>query len=283
MRWPALPTTVRCWSGWESSSVGRADTGAMRARPAPACRATFVEWLASLAPCGGFFGESVSAEEWVPERPWFRVPPGPGGLNGYKARVRGGMLRGIERATAGKPALSGIPGTVGSGTREFWRELAPLLRERRDFSVWPLERESEPPGESGGVVLCGTYPCLAYAAALADALPAPALVWAKTRGPARAEGCERLGRAGWIRQHGVRLDDVARARANEDDFDARFTAAAVLRCLVEDRPLVSDAWVDGVAEGSMLLAGPVRPGVGRRAGRPKPAAGAVHIWPVAPW
>ena len=195
------------------------------------------------------------------------------------------MLRRIESATAGQPvfALSGIPGTVGSGTREFWWELAPLLRERRGFSVWPFERQWEPPGESAGVVLCETYPRLAYAAALADALPAPALAWAKSREPARAEGCERLGRAGRIREYGVRLDDVERARANEDDFDALFTAAAVLRCLVEDRPLVSDEWVEGVAECSMLLAGPVRPGAGRRAGRTKSKtrAGARRPCPIS--
>ena len=145
---------------------------------------------------------------------------------------------------------------------------------RRDFSVWPFESESDSPGDAGEVVLCEAYPRLAYAAALADALPAPALAWAKSHEPARAEGCERLRRAGWIREHGVRLCDVERARTNEDDFDALFTAVAVLRCLVEDRPLVSDAWVDRVAEGSMLLAGPVRPGAGRVAGRTKPKAGA---------
>ena len=247
--------------------------------------ASFVEWLAAYAPSDGLFGESCSASEWAPERPWFRVPPGRGGLNRYKAKVPGGMLRAIERATAGKPvfALSGIPGTVGSGTREFWRELAPLLSGPRDFSIWPFEGGPGPPNAADGVVLCETYPRLAYAAALAGALPAPALAWAKSKEPARAEGCERVVGAGWIREQGVRVNDVDCARANEDDFDALFTAAAVLRCLVEERSLVSDEWVDGTVEGSMLLAGPVRPGAGRSAGQTKAKvdADAVYVCPIA--
>lgn len=35
--------------------------------------------------------------------------------------------------------MSGIPGTVGSGTRSLRQELASLLRSRRDFHVWPSE------------------------------------------------------------------------------------------------------------------------------------------------
>ncbi|MYE23204.1 MAG: hypothetical protein F4Y01_04580 [Gammaproteobacteria bacterium] len=247
--------------------------------------ATFVEWLAALRPSGGFFRESRTAEEWMPERPWFRVPPGQGGLSRYKARVPGGMLRRIDRATAGKPvfAVSGFPGSVGSGTRTFWQELGPLLARERDFTVWPFEGAAASPGADGGVVLCETYPRLAYAGALADELPASALAWPKSKAAARAEGCERLVRAGWIDGHGVRLDHLECARANEDDFDALFTAAAVLRCVVERRALVSSEWVDEVAEGGMLLAGPVRPGAGRRPRRvqSKAASATMHVCPIS--
>ena len=35
--------------------------------------------------------------------------------------------------------VSGIPGTVGSGTRALWQELTPLILPGRDFGVWPFE------------------------------------------------------------------------------------------------------------------------------------------------
>ena len=101
---------------------------------------SFVEWLADTDPEGGFFGEAAEAGSWCPARPWFRVAPGRGGLTAFTAKVEGGMLRRIDGATGGKPvfAVSGIPGTVESGTREFWRELGPLLSGRRESSVWPF-------------------------------------------------------------------------------------------------------------------------------------------------
>ena len=60
---------------------------------------------------------------------------------------------------------------------------------------------------------------------------------AKTRPAWRGKVCIRLEGAGWVREQRVELGDVTCARANEDDFDALFTVAAVLRCLLEDRPL----------------------------------------------
>ena len=53
-------------------------------------------------------------------------------------------------------------------------------------------------------------------------------------------------------------------RANDDDFDAHFTAAAVLRCVVEGIGLVDANWTDAKAEGSMLLVGAVE--LDRRSG-----------------
>ena len=62
---------------------------------------------------------------------------------GLRDLLPGGFLREIDRRTGAKPifAVSGIPGTVRSGIRALWRELAPLLREERDFSVWPFEED----------------------------------------------------------------------------------------------------------------------------------------------
>ena len=234
---------------------------------------TFVDWLGGLDVAGEFFGTAGSADDWCIERPWFRVPPRRGGLNSFTSQLEGGMLRVVDAATGGKPvfAVSGIPGTVGSGTREFWRELAPRLSGARTFGVWPFDGDLESLAPSGRIVLCETYPRLAYAAALAEELPTAMLGWPKSRAEWRGMGCDCLRRAEWVRANGVDLGDLRGARANEDDFDALFTAAAALRCLLEDRPLWSADRVDGIAEGSMLLAGAVVPvgAASRRRGRGK--------------
>ena len=177
------------------------------------------------------------------------------------------MLRGLDVATGANPvfAVSGMPGVVGGGTREFWRELVPHLSGDRNFAIWPFEGELNALLASRGVVLCETYPALAYAAALADDLPTGQTANSKTKPEWRNEACDRLTHAGWVRANGIDLGDLARVRANEDDFDAHFTAAAVLRCILEGRELAHANWIDAEAEGSMLLAGIIEPDRVRRA------------------
>ena len=110
---------------------------------------------------------------------------------------------------------------------------------------------------TNGVVLAETYPGLAYAAALAEELPTGRFVVGKTRYQARNDACNRLSDATWVKAYGATISDLEQARADEDDFDALFTAAAVLRCVLEDTPLANADWIDNLAEGAMLLAGPV--------------------------
>ena len=228
---------------------------------------TFVDWLGGLDPGDGFFGTASVPEEWCIDRPWFAVPKGLGGLKSFTRAVPGGMLRRIDTATHAKPlfAVSGIPGTVGSGTREFWKELAICLTAPRRFAVWPSEGDLPGLFTSHRIVLSETYPRLAYAAALSRHLPAHPIAVPKAKYDARVDACNRLSRAEWVSANDVDLRDLDAARDNEDDFDALFTAAAVLRCQLEDRPLADREWIDPVAEGSMLLAGPVHPGGSTRA------------------
>ena len=223
--------------------------------------ATFVNWLGELDPTGDFYGTAASPEEWRFGCPWFRVRKGPGGLDAFKRNVDGGMLRAVERATGGKPvfAVSGIPGTIGSGTREFWRELGPRLSRERDFEIWPFEGDPALSVPTKRFTLCEAYPRLAYAAALAENLPTATLAWPKSRPAWRGIAYDCLGRTEWMNRDEVALDDLGRARENEDDFDALFTAAAVLRCVLENRPLCCAERVDPVAEGAMILAGVVEP------------------------
>ena len=114
-------------------------------------------------------------------------------------------------------------------------------------------------------MLAETYPKLAYAAALAELLPARLTPVAKTKREERERFCDRLEKAAWVREHGVCLGDLGPARANDDAFDSHVTAAAVLRCVLEDRELCAPEWIDNEAEGAMLLAGPVKLKPARRA------------------
>lgn len=220
---------------------------------------SFLDWLGRLDPASSVFKRAWSAEDWSVNRPFFNVPKGKGGLHSVTSQVPGGMLRPIDKATGAKPmfAVSGIPGTVGSGTRDLWMELIPLLKEDRDFAVWPFEGELETLLERRSIVLAESYPGLAYAVALADSLPTNRLVVAKTRREPREKACDLLERAEWVGRAGVELGDLGPVRADEDPFDSHFMAAAALRCLVEGRPLCDPNWVDATAEGGMLLAGPV--------------------------
>ena len=222
----------------------------------------FLDWLAGLDPESDFFREVRSPDDWRTGRPFFAVQPGEGGKTAFTRKVAGNMLRRIDEATGAKPlfAVSGMPGTVGSATRALWRELIPLLKEsNRDFAVWPFEGALPALLADKRIVLAESYPGLAYAAALAARLPTRRRRIAKTQKAARVDFCDHLAKAAWVREHGVCLGDLGPARADDDAFDSHVTAAAVLRCLLEGWALCDDAWVDGEAEGAMLLAGPVDP------------------------
>ena len=221
----------------------------------------FVQWLGGIDPEGGFFETAAHPGHWSVRRPWFAVRKGSGGLTSFTGKTGDNLHRRLAAATTAKPifAVSGIPGSVGSGTREIWRELVPMLKESRDFAVWPFEGDAEFRHPQHEILLAETYPGLAYGAVLADELPTARLVIAKRNDAQRVEACKRLAAANWVRRSRVELPNLDLAQAGEDDFDALFTAAAVLRCAVESLPIVFPRWIDAEVEGSMLLAGPVDP------------------------
>ena len=234
---------------------------------------TFVEWLSGLDVSGEFFETVVDPDDWSVARPWFTVSPGAGGRTSFTSKVNGGMCRRIDIATGGNPlfAVSGMAGTVGSGTRELWKELIPHLTGDRLFAIWPFEGDLSFLLESRGLVICETYPCLAYAAALAELLPTGRMAISKTNWESRNGACDRLAQAEWVRANRIDLGDLGGPRANEDDFDAHVAAAAVLRCIQEGREIACPEWIDAKAEGSMLLAGVVESD--RKSGRSTRRAG----------
>ena len=216
--------------------------------------ASFIEWLRGLDPNSDFFAETASnAAEWRVDRPFFRIPGGPESKTAYDDLLPGGFFRKIDRRAGAKPifAASGIPGTAGSGTRALWRELAPLLREDRDFAVWPFEGDLADLASRKKIVLAEIYPEIAHGIAI----PTGPDKLAKNKPEKRNEACDRLKKIEWAR--GVDLGDLRSAREDENAFDSLFVAAAVLRCAIKGRALFSSHWIDRQVEGGMLLVGPV--------------------------
>ena len=221
----------------------------------------FVHWLRNIDPGSNFFNINDDPSKWHVDEPWFPVRSGKGGLTSFTEKVSDGFLRRIDRKTGAKPifAVSGIPGVVGAGTRSFWRELIPTLTCGREFTIWPFENDPSNLLHQHGIVLCETYPSIAYATALVDKLPTCRLRVSKTIQQQRKDACERLKTANWVTRNHIDLGELDALIKNEDDFDAHLTAAAVMRCIVERMPLTSQDWIDVIAEGSMLLVGTVDP------------------------
>ena len=221
----------------------------------------FVHWLRNLDPGSNFFNINDDPSKWHVDEPWFTVPSGKGGLTSFTEKVSDGFLRRIDRKTGANPAfaVSGIPGVVGAGTRSFWRELIPTLTCGREFTIWPFENDPSNLLHHDGIVLCESYPSIAYATALVDKLPTCKLIVSKTKQQQREKACERLRTANWVTRNKIDLGELNALKNNEDDFDAHLTAAAFMRCVVERMPLTSQDWIDEIAEGSMLLVGTVDP------------------------
>lgn len=208
----------------------------------------FLGALPRLAASGALEEEARTPGEWSPERPFFRVPAGKGGLTRFVDAAGGPevLWRKVERGLGAKPvfALSGIPGTVGSGSRDLWRELVPLLDGPRSFRILPFEGR-------GDVSLAEIYP--RFAASVAVEGP----IGAKRRLAARREALRALASAAWVKQRAVRLHGVFSAAASEDAFDAYLSAAALARVAsAGGRPCGDD--VDPDAEGGILMSGLAR-------------------------
>ena len=219
-------------------------------------------WLEST---GGLDEIARTPADWTPARPFFRVLPGVGGLNGFidAAGGRNASKRLIELQTGAKPvfAVSGIPGTVGSGSRALWKELAEFGSEQ--IKVWPFDGSVSELLSTANIVLAESYPRVAYATALSPSLPAPVRAIAKTRGDARIAALDELVQAEWIGDYDIDLRDLEAAKANEDDFDALFAAASFARLVAAGLPL-SHELVDPIWEGGILGSGGSRLGKKRK-------------------
>ncbi len=248
---------------------------AVASRPGWGASRNFLEFMKVACATPGFFAATSNADHWKVEQPFFGVPRGEDGLGGYlRAAGDSGvdLYRSIDRQTRAKTvfAKSGIPGTVGSAACALWTELGALLTADRAFRVWPFEGDLDTLLRTAPQAVGEIYPRAAYATALLDESAAgrPPLRLAKTDPKVRRSAIMALQNASWVQRHGVVLEDLDNARANEDDFDACITAAALLRCVLEGLPL-SPAHLDApAAEGGMLGTGSVNLALREKTWRP---------------
>lgn len=230
--------------------------------------ATFLDLLALVGEMPGYFDASRSARDWTLEHPFFSVPAGVGGLQSYldmSAHFGVDMYRKIDRMTRAKTVFikAGVPGSVGSAATALWLELSRELTARRTLKVWPFEGDIQTLLRSSPIVVGEIYPRAAYATALLDLPPSsrPLLSVAKTDEGIRREAVAMLRTAPWVSEHAIELEDLGDAEASEDDFDACITAAALLRCILEDAPMCPAELHAPEFEGGMLGTGSVNLGI----------------------
>jgi len=219
----------------------------------------FLEGLRWLELHNGLSTESLTSDTWRADRPFFRVPHGRGARTAFEeaAGGRSALLRQVERRTGANSVfiLSGIPGTVGSGSRSLWVELARRLADREpDFRIWPFEGHLFDLTSQGTVTLAEIYPRSAYAIALSDDLPASALSIAKTKPEARLAALKKLRNSQWLSEKAIAVRDFEAAESGEDDFDALITVVAMVRLIEAGEPLSCEL-VDPVVEGGILPTG----------------------------
>jgi hypothetical protein len=151
--------------------------------------------------------------------------------------------------------------------------LRDLLEQPRTFAMWPFEGELDTLVGSRGTTVAEMYPRAAYATALIDGPPhcRPRLAIAKTDRGMRQAALEQLEGMRWVRYGKVRFEGLDCALDNEDDFDACVTAAALLRCVIEELPFTEPLDSAAGAEGGILGSGSVNldlPETTYRAARP---------------
>lgn len=217
---------------------------------------TFADCLLDGCLPDRFFEAAACPADWSPQRPFIRPPRGKWSLHAFIEASRDGLHRKVDRRLQANPMFvtCGIPGSVGSGTRALWQEIA-TLEDRNRLRIWPFhgclthlmqEETSDSP------VIAEIYPKACYGIALAATLPTPLLPLAKTRTQVRHQVIKRLRESDWLAREHVRIEDIDAALANEDDFDALLSAAALTRLYLEKAPFDSTDSIDPVAEGGVL-------------------------------
>ncbi len=207
----------------------------------------------------GYFDVVKHPRAWLHQRPFFSVLPGKDGLGAFKRKAGCEIAREVDRRTRAKSPFiaSGIPGSVGSGAIELWRQLRTLRadsRLSRAVKVWPFEGSLGKLTRTNHIILAETYPRACYSIALRDCAPEerPITALAKARQATRVGAIRALEevRPHWA--HRVEIQNLDEARKGEDDFDACLTAVALLRATLDGTLFRPTPLVDRRAEGGIL-------------------------------
>jgi hypothetical protein len=214
---------------------------------------TFADFLLGSSLPTGFFEPVSTPAEWSPQRPFIRPPSGRWSLQAFVDASHQGLYRQIDKRLHANPIFvtSGIPGTVGSGTRALWLELIRLTGSG-EFRVWPFHGTLATLLTEDAPVIAEIYPKACYGIALAESLPARLSSIAKTKEHARQAAIGELQNNHWLARKRITINDFDAALKNEDDFDALLSAAALTRILLEEAPIESPETVDDIAEGGVL-------------------------------
>ena len=191
--------------------------------------ATFLDFLPNACATPGYFDATTVAENWTPRRPFFSVPAGKGGLTSYiQAAAKHGvnLCRSIDKRTERRAktrlTVGEIYPTLVAGPRCSWCRAA--------YATALLNQ-----------------PCELR----------PPLSLAKTDPGVRFAAIEALKASDWVRANRVTIANADYAQSGEDDFDACMTAAALLRCELDQAPLSSPLTGNSRIEGGMLGTGSV--------------------------
>jgi hypothetical protein len=218
--------------------------------------ASFLDWLPVALEHTEFLIPLRRARDWSPQRPFFNVRGVPGGRTDLEAAIRAHSVeprRSVEEDTGGTSVfMLGIPSSAGAAALALWTELV-AARGELNVAVWPFAGDLDKLSAGPRTVLAEIYPAAAYGTALAKTLPAPRRRVRKGVGHERVEVLRELERMGWLHEFGVLIAEGDRdyALADDGDFDALLTAAALLRLTLEGNNLFT-CRVDPVAEGAML-------------------------------
>jgi len=213
----------------------------------------FINFLLGDSLPPDFFSPVKHPNEWAPQRPFVSPPQGRWSLKASENASNGGFYRLVDRHLKAQPIFvtSGIPGSVGSGTSALWQELRSAAEHHR-FRVWPFHGAMEKLLHKKSPVIAEIYPKACYGIALSEKLPANLLSIAKTRQAARHHALDLLRDATWMKRERIILKNIDTAIANEDDFDALISAAALTRLFIEKAPLDDAGQFESIIEGGVL-------------------------------
>jgi hypothetical protein len=218
---------------------------------------SFLDWIKHHSNNNDFWRETKDSEIWSTSKPFISVPAGNGALTKFTDKAGCNLKRSFDKQFQGKSPLivSGIPGTVGSATRSFWRELVEFLGAERDFSIWPFEGSFEDISEMSQIVVCENYPAISYTGVFAREFPSPRIRINKTIKESRIEAIESLDNIEWLQRCEVRLPNLECCIESEDYFDALMVGLAKLRCVLEAPHLLEESRENKLLEGDIVCSG----------------------------